>query len=116
MLSQLSRDMAEKMEEPLSQVRGWVNGIIEIAVARSYSQMIYGAWLPSPLQEQEPVWDPESGIGLAGKTACPDKNMYEAEDASKQPKDPPPPQPRTTRGNPRRNQGSTVFWHKKQGF
>ena len=65
-LSQLIRVMAEKREEPLLQVQGWVNGRIAIAVARSYSWMIRGAWLPSPLQEQEPVWDLESIIRLAG--------------------------------------------------
>ena len=50
MLYQLSRVMAEKGEEPLLQIRGWVNGKIAIAVLRSYSQMICRAWLPSPLQ------------------------------------------------------------------
>ena len=58
--------MEDKMEEPLSQLREWVNGRTEIAVARSYSHMIRGARLPSPLQEQELVWDPELGIRLAG--------------------------------------------------
>ena len=48
-LSQLSRVMAEKREEPLLQVRGWVNGQIEITVTRSYSRMIHGAQLPSNL-------------------------------------------------------------------
>ena len=58
--------MAEKREEPILQVRGWLNGKITISIARSYSQMIRGARIPSPLQEQEPGWDPELGIGLAG--------------------------------------------------
>ena len=40
---------------------GWVNGRIAIAVSRSCSQMICGAWLPSPLREREPEWDPGSG-------------------------------------------------------
>ena len=48
--SQLSGVMAEKREEPLLQVRGWLNGRIAISVARSYSQMIYGARLPGPLR------------------------------------------------------------------
>ena len=65
-ISQLIQVMADKREEPLSQVRGWVNRRIAIDVARSYSRMICGAWLPSPLREQEPDWDPESGIGLVG--------------------------------------------------
>ena len=57
-LSQLIRFMVEKQEEPLSQVRDWVNGRMAIAVARSYSRMIRRAQLPSPLQEEEPDWDP----------------------------------------------------------
>ena len=65
-LSQLSRVMVDKREEPLSLVRGWVNVRIAIAVARSYSRMIRGARLPSPLREREPDWDLKSGIGLAG--------------------------------------------------
>ena len=66
MLSQLSRVTEEKREEPPSQVRGWVNRRINIAIVRSYSQMIRRARPPSPLREREPDWDPESGIGLAG--------------------------------------------------
>ena len=66
LLSQLSQVMEEKREEPLPQVRGWVNGRIAIAVSRSYSQMICGARLPSPLRERETGWNPESGIRLAG--------------------------------------------------
>ena len=58
--------MTEKRGETLLQVKGWVNGRIAIAVARSYSRMICRAWLTSTLREQEPDWDPESGIGLAG--------------------------------------------------
>ena len=65
-LSQLSRVMSARRAKPLSQVRGWVNGRIAIAVVKSYSRMIRGARLPSPLWEREPDWDSESGIGLAG--------------------------------------------------
>ena len=65
-LSQLSRFTAEKREEPLLQVREWVNGRITITVASSYSRMIRGARLPSPLWEREPGWDLEFGIGLSG--------------------------------------------------
>ena len=57
-LSRLILVMVEKSEEPLSQVREWVNRRIAIAVVRSYSQMIRGSRLPSPLREQEPDWDP----------------------------------------------------------
>ena len=64
-LSELSQVMAEKREEPLLQVRGWVNGSITIAVARSYSGIINRARLPSPLWEQEMDWDTGSRIGLA---------------------------------------------------
>ena len=64
--SQLIRAMSEKREEPLLQVRGWVNGRITITVAMSYSRMIRKACLPSPLQEQDLDWNPESGIVLAG--------------------------------------------------
>ena len=39
-LSQLSRVMVAKRAEPFSQVRGWVNSPIKIAVMRSYSQTI----------------------------------------------------------------------------
>ena len=65
-LSYLSRFMAEKMEEPLSQVRGWVNDQITIPAAMSYLQMIRRSRLPSTLREWDPDWDPESRIGLAG--------------------------------------------------
>ena len=58
--------MSEKLKEPLLQVWGWVNGQIAIAIANSYSQMIRGAQLPYPLQEQDPGWDLEPGIKLAG--------------------------------------------------
>ena len=64
-ISQLSRVMSDKREEPLLQVRGWLNGRIEIAIAMSYSRMIFRARLSSPLREQEPDWDPESVIRLA---------------------------------------------------
>ena len=65
-LSQLSRVMAEKMEESLSQIRRWVNGRITIAVARSYSQMIRRTRLPSHLRQRKQGLDTESGIRLAG--------------------------------------------------
>ena len=66
MIYQLSRVMEEKREESLWQVRGWINGHISIVDAISYSQMIRRARLPSSLQEQEPDWDMELVIGLAG--------------------------------------------------
>ena len=39
-LTNLSRLIATNLEEPLSQVRGWVNGRIAIAVVRSHYRMI----------------------------------------------------------------------------
>ena len=56
-LSGFSRLMAEKHEEPMSQVQGWINGRIAIVVTRLYYSMIHGARLPSPLREQEPDWN-----------------------------------------------------------
>ena len=58
-LSKLSRVMAEKREEPLLQVRGWVNSQIAITVVRSDSRMIHIAELPIPLWERDPYWDQE---------------------------------------------------------
>ena len=39
----LSRVMAEKKDEPISHVTGWVNGQIEITVTRLYSRVLHGA-------------------------------------------------------------------------
>ena len=64
-LENLSQLMAAEMDEPISHVRVWINGRIEIAVARSYSQIIHGYRLPNPLRDQYPKWDPELGLGLA---------------------------------------------------
>ena len=47
--AQFSRVAAAKREKSLLQIQGWVSGQIEIAVARSYSRMIRGTRLPSPL-------------------------------------------------------------------
>ena len=60
----LSRLMAEKIEETISHVHGWVNVWIVFAVARSYSHMIHIDFLHSTLWDQEPNWDPISGLGL----------------------------------------------------
>ena len=51
-LSQLSQAMADKKEETLLQVQGWLNGRISITVARSYSRKIRGARLPITLRER----------------------------------------------------------------
>ena len=50
-LENLSRLMAEKTDEPTSHVKGWINSLIKIAVARSYSQMIRRAQLSIPLRD-----------------------------------------------------------------
>ena len=63
-LTNFSRLMAGKIEEPISHVRSWVKGRIKIAVVSSYSHMICGARLSIPLQNQEPYWDTGSGISL----------------------------------------------------
>ena len=64
-LTKLSQLIAIKIEEPLSQVRGWVNGQTAIVVTRLYSRMIRRARLPISLWDQEPDQDPGSGLGLA---------------------------------------------------
>ena len=51
-LTSFSRLMAKKIEEPLSHIRGWVNGRIVIAIARLYYRIICGVNLPSPLRDQ----------------------------------------------------------------
>ena len=58
------------MEEPILKIRVWVNGQISMAVARSYSQMIHGARVPSPLQTQQTDWELTLGLGLAQEISC----------------------------------------------
>ena len=59
-LANFSLTMSGKIEEPILHVRGWINGRISIAVAWSYSCMIWDTCLPSPLWYREPngnqVW------------------------------------------------------------
>ena len=64
-LVNLSQLMAEKTDDPISRVQGCINSHIAIAVTSLYSCMIYGARLPSPLQDREPYWDPALGLWLA---------------------------------------------------
>ena len=52
LLTNLSQLMVAKLKEPISHVHGWFNGQIAIAVARSYSRMIHGTHLSSPLIDQ----------------------------------------------------------------
>ena len=47
LLNQSSGLMTEKLEEPISHMRGWVNGKIVIAVTRSHSRTLCGSHLPS---------------------------------------------------------------------
>ena len=58
----LSLLMAEKVEEPISRMQVWINGRIEIVVARLYSRMIRRDFLTVPLWDRDPDW--ESGLGL----------------------------------------------------
>ena len=64
-ITNLSQLKEKKPEETLSQLRGWVNGRIEIVVVRFYSRIIHRACLTSPLWDQEPHWYPVSGLRLA---------------------------------------------------
>ena len=57
--------MEEKTEEPILQVRFWVNGWTAIVVAKFYSHMIRGDCLPSPLQDRDKDWELVSGMRLA---------------------------------------------------
>ena len=62
-LATCGRLMAAKMEEPISNVKGWVNGRTAITSVMSYSRILHGARIQSPLHTREPDWD--SGLGLA---------------------------------------------------
>ena len=64
-IADLSRPIVKKLEEPLSQVSGWVNCWITIAVARSYSHMIRVSLISSYLWYREPEWDPGLVLRLA---------------------------------------------------
>ena len=64
-LANLSQLIAAKMDEPILHVQVWINGRFEIMVVRFYSCNIRGARLISPLRDQDPDWDPASGLGLA---------------------------------------------------
>ena len=68
-LSTLSQLMATKMEEPILHIEGLVNVRIKIAVARSYSRMLSGYQVPSPLWTKEPDLGSGLGFALAQKTS-----------------------------------------------
>ena len=52
-LANLNQLMKAKMDEPISNVRGYVSSRITTAVARSYSHIIYRAKIPIPLQDRD---------------------------------------------------------------
>ena len=60
----VGRLMSKKLEERISHVCWWVNGWVTIEFLRSYSRMIRGDPLPSPLKDREPDWDPILGLFL----------------------------------------------------
>ena len=64
-LENLSRIMAAKMEEPIFHVRGSIKGWIVIVVMISYSRIICGARLPSPLQDSDPDWGLSLSLSMA---------------------------------------------------
>ena len=57
----LSWLMATKTEEPISHVKGWVNGCITIMTARLYSQILHKYRVPSPFQTRDSDWESGSG-------------------------------------------------------
>ena len=64
-LTNLSRLMVAKTDEPILHMQGWINGQILIAVSRSYSHIICRYQPPSPLRDRYPDWESASGQGLA---------------------------------------------------
>ena len=63
-LATLIQLMAEKMYEPISKVKGWVNVQIEIAVARLYSWVLRRARFPKSLVGTGAGLGFKSGIGF----------------------------------------------------
>ena len=51
---------------PFFHVRVWINFQMKISLVISYSRMICGSRLPSPLRDRESYWDPKSGNWLVG--------------------------------------------------
>ena len=56
--------MAEKIEEPVLNVRVWFNGQITIAITRLYSHTIHVDLLPSHLWDRDMYWELGSGLVL----------------------------------------------------
>ena len=63
-LINLSQLVSAQMEKPILHVHGWINSQIKIAVAGSYSHMICGTRLTSPVQDRDNDWRSDSGLGL----------------------------------------------------
>ena len=57
--------MDDKMEEPFSHLRGWIDGQIMIEVVWSYFCMFRGARLPNHLREYDPDQELGSSMGLS---------------------------------------------------
>ena len=53
-IATLSQFMAAKIDEPILHIKGWVNGWILIAVARSFSRLLRISQVLSPLRIREP--------------------------------------------------------------
>ena len=85
----LSWLMAEKCEDPISNAHGCFNGQIKIMVVGSYSLMIYGFCLSSPMQDQELDWYPWLILSL--KKYISHHNNLALDFLSPEWPDPPPP-------------------------
>ena len=123
-LANLSRRMAAKMDEPIFHMQGWINRLITITVARSYSCMICGDWLPSPLHDQDPYWGPESGLGLAQQIALQNNFAFASAKYFSLHMWPlltllkcaPCGRSRVTNGDNLRRKTEETFWSKNQGY
>ena len=65
LLVTLSQLMSSKIDEPILNVKGQVNGRIAIAVARLYSRVLRGSRVPSTMRTREPDWELGLRLGLA---------------------------------------------------
>ena len=90
-LTNLIQFMAEKLEKPISHIRGWGNGQITILIARLYSCIIRGACLPIRIQYWELYWDSGAVLGLAQYIAHQNNFMRTPAQNNRHLHDPPPP-------------------------
>ena len=65
LLVTLSRLVATKMEEPILHVKSWVTVQIIIVVVKSYSWILRGDRVPSPLRTLNSDWGLGFVLGLA---------------------------------------------------